>query len=213
MRLFSLDSPFFRFLTLLSDLMILNILYVITCFPLFTAGAATSALYRSVLDLRYGLGTGIGPYFRYFKANLRQSTPRFLISAFIGVLLFFDIWYTRAGNLPLRGILVPAFTVLLTMLSAFSSWVLALTGQFDNTLKKTFRNAAFFTLRYLPVSLLLLLRFIPALLAYYVPQLFLLLAILFLLIYYSLTAYLAAIPMSRIFLRLMTPEEAEKRSV
>ena len=208
MRFFSMDGPLFRFLSLVSDLLILNIVYVITCIPIFTIGTATSALYRTMLDKRYGRPAGVRSYFRFFKSNFRQSTLRYLFSLLIGAVLVFDIWFTRAGRLPMQQIFVPLFFLMLTVLSVISSWVLALTGQFSNTAKKTFKNAALLAPLHPSVSLLFLLRFIPAALAYISEDLFLLLSAVFFLIYYALSAYLAAGPMSKVFLQLMTPEEA-----
>lgn len=212
MRLFSLDSPVFRFLTLLADLMILNVVYVITCIPVITIGAATCALYRTMLDRRYDRDAGVNAYFRFFKANFKQATPRYLLCLLIGIILVFDIRYSQSGQIPIAGFLIPLFIALFIVLLAVSSWVLALTGQFDNTAKSTFRNAAFFAIRHLPVSLLLLLRFLPALLALLSAELFLIVSIVFFLIYYALIAYLASGPLSRIFLSLMPPEEAAERA-
>jgi len=207
-----MDGPVFRFLSLMYDLMILNIIYVITCIPVITIGAATSALYRTMLDKRYGLDAGVKTYLRQFLANFRQSTPRFLLFLLICAVLAFDARYAISGGLPAPSLLFSIFLVMLTVAAGLSSWVLALTGQFDNTLTGTLRNAALLTFRHLPLTLLLLLRFLPLLLAYFSAPLFLVFSFLFFLFYYSLAAYLAAGPMSRIFLPLMSPEEREKRT-
>ncbi len=212
MRFFSMEGPVFRFLTLVSELIVLNIVYLITCIPVVTIGAATGALCRTMLDRRYGRDAGVRAYFRFFKSSFRQATPRYLLSLLIGGVLVFDVWYTFTGELPMRRFLVPLFLLLLTVFLVVSSWVLALTGQFDNTAKGTFKNAAILSLRHPLVSFLLLLRFLPALLSLISPALFLAASFLFFFLYYALCAYLAAIPMSRVFLELMTPEEAAART-
>ena len=201
-----------RFLTLVSELMILNVIYVITCIPVVTIGAATSALYRTMLDKRYGLDAGVKKYFHFFAASFRQSTVRFLICVLIGAVLVFDVWYTYTYQLPMRRFFVPAFLLLLTLLAMVSSWVLALTGQFNNTAKNTFKNAGLLALRHLPASLLMVLRFVPLLLSFFSPGLFLVLSITFILVYFAVIAYLAAGPLSKVFLKLMTPEEAASRT-
>ena len=45
MKLFNLDSPVMVFLSKVANLMILNVLTIICCIPIFTAGAAITALY------------------------------------------------------------------------------------------------------------------------------------------------------------------------
>ena len=212
MRFFSLDSPIFKFLSLVYDLIILNLLYVITCLPVLTIGAATSALYRTVLDMRYERDAGAKAYLRNFKNNLRQSTPRYLLFVLISAVLCFDIWFTQNSELHFPAFMVPLFLALLTVCLALSSWVLALTGQFDNTTKGTVKNAAILAPRHLMTTILLLLRFVPLLLFLFHTGFFLITAILYFLIYYSAAAYLCAMPMSRLFLDLMTPEEAAKRN-
>ena len=49
--LFNIDSPIMTFLSRVADLVILNILYVVCCLPIFTIGAATSALYSQVMKM------------------------------------------------------------------------------------------------------------------------------------------------------------------
>ena len=210
MKFFSIDGPVFRFLTLVFDLLVLNILYILTCVPVVTVGAATSALYRTMLNRRYGRDAGIRAYLGFLKSNFRQSTPRYLACLLIGALLVFDIRYTRTGNLPAPRFLLPVLLLLLIILLALSSWTLALTGQFDNTAKGTLKNAALLAPRHLLTTFLLLLRFLPALVALASAELFLVVSILFFSVHFSLAAWLASIPMSRVFLSLMTPEEAAR---
>ena len=42
MRIFNLDSPFMQFLTKVANLMILNMLTLVCCIPIVTAGAAVT---------------------------------------------------------------------------------------------------------------------------------------------------------------------------
>lgn len=42
---FSMNSKVMQMLGRIEDLMVLNVVYVITCIPIFTIGAATAALY------------------------------------------------------------------------------------------------------------------------------------------------------------------------
>ena len=44
-RFLGQEGWLFRFLDRLWDLIVLNVLFIITCIPLFTVGAAISALY------------------------------------------------------------------------------------------------------------------------------------------------------------------------
>lgn len=48
-KIFNPDSPIFRFLSTVFDFIVLNIVTLILCIPVVTAGAAITALYRVVL--------------------------------------------------------------------------------------------------------------------------------------------------------------------
>jgi len=50
-KFFNLDSPLMRFMTKLADLMILNLLFLITCIPVITIGAAWTSLYYVTLKM------------------------------------------------------------------------------------------------------------------------------------------------------------------
>ena len=74
-RFFNMDSPVMNFLGRVADLVWLNILYIICCLPIFTIGAATSALYyvtmKMVADEE---GYITKSFFKSFKDNFKQAT-------------------------------------------------------------------------------------------------------------------------------------------
>ena len=54
MRFFVIDSPLMRFLARIGDLILLNLIFVISCIPVITAGAAISSLYAVAMKLVRG---------------------------------------------------------------------------------------------------------------------------------------------------------------
>ena len=87
-NIFSPDSLLIKALTLLCDLMFLNLLFLICSVPIFTIGASTTALYAVLFKRLRGKDLKIGKtYFAEFKANFKQATlfwiPYFLIVAFL----------------------------------------------------------------------------------------------------------------------------------
>ncbi|WP_283279105.1 DUF624 domain-containing protein, partial [Streptococcus dysgalactiae] len=74
--LFNLDSKWMRSSAALFDLLVFNLLFVLSCLPLLTIGVAKMALYASLLDWREGqvsqLFTTYSSHFKYyFKSGLR----------------------------------------------------------------------------------------------------------------------------------------------
>ena len=91
MRLFNLDSPVMVFLTKVANLMILNILTILLCIPLVTAGSAITALYYVTIKMARGDDPYIvKSYFKSFKENFRQATIIWLIMLAVILLMVVD---------------------------------------------------------------------------------------------------------------------------
>ena len=97
--LFDIDSPVMNVLNKIMNLMILNLCFVAGCIPVFTAGAAMTALYSVNLKMVRNEESYIfSSYWRAFKENFRQSTACWLLLACAGGILGADMWAVR--NLP-----------------------------------------------------------------------------------------------------------------
>lgn len=145
----NLDSPLMEFLGRVADLMILNLLFLLCCAPVITAGPALSALYSvSMRQARHEEGYIAKPFMRAFLKNFRKSFLISCIYAAVGALLVYGFGYWRgadgaAAMLP-AGIRTAALAVLCaaaagTVLSLI--YVFALTARFENSVAGTVRNA------------------------------------------------------------------------
>ena len=84
--MFSPDSKIMTVLTRITDLILLNILFLISCLPVFTVGAAVTALYSMCFRLMREEYNGIiRPYFQAFKTAFRQATAIWGILLIAGV--------------------------------------------------------------------------------------------------------------------------------
>ena len=73
--LFSADSVLMRGLSRLADVMILNLLFIVTSLPVVTLGAALTALNFTAMRIGTGENNSVTEdYFRSFRRNLRQAT-------------------------------------------------------------------------------------------------------------------------------------------
>lgn len=73
-RIFPMDGKFFTFITKLSDLLLLNVLFIITCLPILTIGVSLTALYQTTLQLADNTDSYIlRNYFSNWKQNLKQG--------------------------------------------------------------------------------------------------------------------------------------------
>lgn len=93
MKFLSYDSKFGQLLIKCCYACWLSLLWLVCCLPVFTAGAATTALYYVCLKCAHGEETSVtSMFFRSFKQNFKQATVLWLILLPAGVLLGVDIW-------------------------------------------------------------------------------------------------------------------------
>ena len=73
----------------IGDIFILSLLWVLCSFPLFTLGAATTALYDAAVHvLRYGEKDTLGRFFRTFRAEFKAATLSTLLWAAVLALCY-----------------------------------------------------------------------------------------------------------------------------
>ena len=137
-KLFDMDNPVMQALSTAADLLVLNLLTLLCCLPVVTAGAAWTALHDVVYKIVQQEETY--PYrmfFPAFKANLKKGIPLGLI--FLGAACVIIMNYLAASVTlpPFR--FVSAAVGLLVL--AIGNYAFALTARFENTLTETLKNA------------------------------------------------------------------------
>ena len=157
-NLFNQEHFIGRALTRIVDLVILNMIYFLFCLPVFTIGAATTALYYAAV--RMADRTEVRPlrdFWKGFKDNFRAITPVWLAALAYGILLAAafrmngrQVW--GAGHAGWIYIVLAAASVFLVLMC---EWLFALQMRFENTRREHLKNAALFTVRFLPSLLLI----------------------------------------------------------
>ena len=88
------DSPVIAFLNKMTDLILLNIIFVICCLPVFTIGAATTAMYYvCIISIRQGDGYVVRRFFESFRRNFKQATLLWLPMLVIWLVMGFDLFF------------------------------------------------------------------------------------------------------------------------
>ncbi|MDE5867033.1 MAG: YesL family protein [Lachnospiraceae bacterium] len=198
-KLFDLDSPFMRALSRMGDLMILNILVLLLCIPVVTAGAAFTAMHFVLLKIvRNEEGYLVKGFFKSFKQNFRQATLLWLLMLFLIALIVLDLMILNFSGMDLPRIykiLILAVALILLIIAVYVFPVLA---RFDNSIKNTLRNAFFMSFLNLPKSILMVvLIFLPLVIMYFSSYSF----VFMVLFGYSAPAYASAYLYSGIFKR------------
>ena len=88
MKIFDLDSPLMNVLNKMADLMWLNILTLICCIPVITAGAALTSMHYVALKIVRNEESYITrSFFKSFKTNFRQATLIWLLLMLVAAIL------------------------------------------------------------------------------------------------------------------------------
>ena len=201
---FSSDSKLMQAMGRIGDLVILNLLFFISCLPLFTIGAASAALYTVCFQMGTEKESGIfRTYVRAFRENFKQGTVVFLILALFLLAGFFDtlLLSSLAGWLRYGCILT---AILLVLAVLMYSYAFPLLSQFSNGTRATLKNSLFLSLGYLPRSLLIAaVNVFPMALALLDLYLFLQAGFLWVFLYFSAAAYLNSLLLKKVFARYM----------
>lgn len=136
------ESPFMQFLTKMTHLMWINLLTLVCCIPVFTAGAAFTAMNYVLLQIvRDSEGSVTKSFFASFRSNFRQATLIWLgVLAAAGL---FVTGYISAKNLPQGQEEVYRVVLGVVGILAVSVvlYVFPLLSHFDNPVKRTVLNA------------------------------------------------------------------------
>ena len=155
-NIFDPDSWLMQFLTRFSSLVILNFLFLFTCIPTFTIGAALTALYDVVFRMDTEReGKLVATYFRSFLSNFKQSTPAWLIfTLLIGASCANAVIFSNMdGTFGYLLFLITMVILINTMLVL--GYVFPLMSQFHNTLGNSLKNALLLSIANLPRTLII----------------------------------------------------------
>lgn len=197
--LFSLDSPFFRALTVVGDLVVFNLLWLLCCLPVFTAGAATAALYDVIFRMICGEGGGTAKiFFTAFGSNFKKATLLWLILLFSALILIAEYDLLSAAGLNFLFLALPALGMLLWLFVGI--YLFPLTARFENSIGGTFRNALLLSVANFPRTLVVaVLQASPVVLALTAFEIFYRISFLWILIGGSGTAYINALMLNTVF--------------
>lgn len=154
--MFSPDSKFMQVIGRITDLILLNIVYLLTCLPIFTIGAATAAMYTICFRLMREEYSGvIIPYFQAFKANFKQATAIWglLLAAVLPALYYLSRLLRLEGVLRYAGFL---FILIIAIGLMAASYVFPWVSQFENSTLQALKNALILSISHLPRTVCIL---------------------------------------------------------
>ena len=163
MKIFSYDSKFSQIILKLAQSCYLNLLWMVCSIPIFTAGAATTALYSVTLKIvKDREGALTGSFFRAFRENFKQATQLWLILLLAGGVLGADGFILYRLSRTTTGAPAVLWTLLLALVIAGGiayaivlCYIFPLVASVVNTNRAMLKNALFIGIRYLFCTILL----------------------------------------------------------
>ena len=142
MNFLHVESPLMKKLGIMADLLILNLVTLVCCLPIVTAGAAFTAMHYVLLKIVRGEeGYVVKTFFRAFKENLLQGTILWIIMVIVYAALFVDwrILRMQGNEFPVFMNILLLAAVIIIYLS--SLYVFPILSRYQNTVPGTIKAA------------------------------------------------------------------------
>jgi uncharacterized membrane protein YesL len=155
------------------DFIVLDIVTLLCCIPIITAGPAITALYYASMKLvRDEEGYVLKDFFKSFRQNFKQAFVLELILAVCAAFLAFDInitynWMNEGGGTMVR-LLFFALVGLALVAAVTAVYVFPVLAKFENTVKKVIINSAMMAVRHLAFTVLMIIVYVAMVAAVYI---------------------------------------------
>ena len=212
-RLFDMDNKFFRFMGRLADLCILNVLCILCCIPVVTAGASITAMFYVTMKMVRNEEAYIArSFFKSFKENFRQATVINIIMLVIAGVLYVDFRVAKSMPGTASTVFQYLFLIFASLYVMLFTYIYPVLAKFYNSIKNTFRNAILMSVRHLPYTVLMIIVSICPVLVFYIQSARAqsMLLLLLIMVGFALVAYINSFFFVKIFDRYIIQEPEEK---
>lgn len=149
MSFFSIESPLYKFMTSLLNVLKLNFCWLIACIPIITIGPATIAAFDVALKMVDDEEGYVGRQFlKAFKSNFKQGIPLGIITALCIYVIYldFEIFNAVESN-PIVFLIIGILSIYLFTLSLIYAYPLV--ARYDNSIINSLRNSYKISMKYI----------------------------------------------------------------
>ncbi len=149
MKFFSLDSPVYRFMSALLNVVTLNFCWLIACLPIITIGPATVAAFDVALKMVDDEeGYIVKQFIKAFKSNFKQGVLLGIISFICIYVVYMDFQLFEAveGN-PVMFLIIAIVSCFVFVCSLIYAYPLI--ARYENTVGKTLKNSFRISMKYI----------------------------------------------------------------
>ena len=213
-NLLNLESPLMQMLTRIGDLILLNVLFLICCIPVITAGASIAALHKMTQEIVYETDSStVKGFFRAFRANFKQATAVWLVVCVVAASLICDyllIITFFSGSEAVKWMLI-LLAVLAVLVVCVAAYMFPLLVRYENKLRNHLTNAVILAIIKLPRTLgMLALIAMPLIILTLDLNMFLQTLIFWIFIGFAFTTYMQTNLLKAVFTELEGGKDAVK---
>lgn len=156
--IFDINSPLWRFMGFLGDLVCINLLFIATSVPVVTIGASVTAMNSVCYKLKEKRDNGlVRDYLRAFVENFKKSTVLWILFLVFlaGCVLNFNVVFNT--DIPQKKVIMILLGAVIFLLSTTVMYSLAMLARFDNSLKDTVVKAFLIGMMSFPYTVVIVL--------------------------------------------------------
>lgn len=200
MRFFDLDSPLMQVLNKVADLLWLNILTMICCIPIVTAGASLTAMHYMALKIVRNEECYITRgFFKSFRENFKQATIIWLLLLLVIAILLGDFFIMKNAAIQFSKVIQIVITAVGVLVLFTAMYLFPVLAKFDNSVGRTVKNAFIMSILQFPKTILMIILYLVPIILFAVSMRLLPIAFLFGL---SGPAYFSAMLYNKFFKKL-----------
>lgn len=200
------DNKFFEVLEKITNIVILNILCIISSLPIITIGASITTTYSIAMKMVKDKDTYIvKDYIKIFKENLKTSTIAWSIMTIIGGVIVFDLYISTLISHKLISNILQLLFIMISIVYIFTiTYLFPIIAKFENTIKNTLINSTLISMQNLPYTIIIvILNLIPLLLISILPSYWGEIIFFYTVMGFGITAYINSIFFEKIFIKFI----------
>lgn len=203
--MFNIDGKLWAFLNKMTDLIFLNLLFIIFSLPLFTIGASKAAMYAVAGKLAKDEEAPIFKSFMmHFKENFKASTViwgvyvlcMFMVSVNVYALTQFELGWTTT-------LFMTGTTIIFFIINVTFIYAILLNIHFNNTIKNSLFNGSALAIANLPRTVLILaIEYMPITLVFFFTSYVLYIFTFYFIIGFAISAFMNAYVFDQVLERI-----------
>lgn len=208
-KIFGENGSIYRGINKLVDLIMLNVLFILSCVPIITVGVAYVSMYQITLKMIKNEESYIvRSYVKGIKENLKKATICWGVIVVILMVLGVDFFITFSLDNPIRKILLVLLLSVLLITIMVSSYVFPLMAMFENSLKNTVKNAVIISMSKIVYTVVIVsVNILPVGLIFCMENIEIDIVKFYLLIGFSLSAYINSFFLQSVFKKVFRIQE------